>query len=55
MGKTETPEQIFDEIDKVSIADVERVAKKIFVPEGLNLAIIGPYSSQAKFEKIIEK
>src|SRR3990172_6108359 len=36
------PEDIFDEIDKVTEGDIIRVAKDIFKPEKLNLAVIGP-------------
>lgn len=53
LRKTETPEGVFAKIDKVSIEDVLRVAKKLFVPEKLNLAIIGPYKSQEHFEKLL--
>jgi len=53
LNKVETPEQIFAGIDKVKTADVIAFAKKLFRPEKLNLAIIGPYNSPAKFEKLI--
>ena len=53
LGKIETPEQIFEAVDKVTTKDIIRVAKKLFVPEGLNLAIIGPFSSAAKFKKVV--
>lgn len=38
-----TPAQIFEKIDKVTPADILRVAKDIFKNEKLNLAIIGPH------------
>ena len=53
LGKTETPEDFFKGIDKVTIDDVLRVAKECFVPERLNLAIIGPYKNQKRFEKLV--
>ncbi len=54
LNKVETPEGVFKGIDKVTVNDVIRVAKEFFVPERLNLAIIGPYKSQTRFEKLIE-
>jgi len=54
LGKTEAVEQVFAGIDKVSESDLVRLAKKLFVPEHLNLAIIGPYKSQARFEKLLK-
>ncbi len=53
LGKTRTPEQVFQAIDKVTIQDVIRVAKKLFVPEKLNLTIIGPYRASVRFERLI--
>lgn len=53
LGKVETPEEVFTQIDKIKIEDVLRVAKKIFVPQKLNLAIIGPYKNQERFEKLL--
>lgn len=52
-GKIITPEDIFSGIDKVTKDDVVNVANKYFLPDGLNLALIGPYQDGEKFEKII--
>lgn len=49
-----TPEDIYKKVDRVTVKDVVVEAKKLFVPEHLNLAIIGPYSSDGKFRKIIK-
>jgi predicted Zn-dependent peptidase len=49
--KTRTPEEIITEIDKVTAQEVTAVAKKLFVNQGLNLAIIGPFKDEAKFIK----
>jgi len=53
LGKIDTPEDVFKGIDGVTINDVLRVAKEFFVPERLNLAIIGPYKDQKRFEKLV--
>jgi predicted Zn-dependent peptidase len=53
LGKIETPEVIFEGIDKVGREDVVSLAKRLFVPERLNLAIIGPFKDRSQFEKII--
>lgn len=47
-----TPEEIFEKLDKVNVEDIKRVAKDIFVPEKLNVAIIGPHKGK---EKVILK
>lgn len=44
-----TPEQKFKKIDQVSKKDLQRVAQKIFRPENLNLALIGPHENKDKF------
>jgi predicted Zn-dependent peptidase len=41
-------------IKAVTAADIQRVAKQIFTPKGLNLAIIGPYDKPEKFLKLLK-
>ncbi|OGZ24094.1 MAG: hypothetical protein A3A08_00490 [Candidatus Nealsonbacteria bacterium RIFCSPLOWO2_01_FULL_41_9] len=52
--KIMTPEELFKEIDKVSQNDILKVAKDIFKPEKLNLALIGPFADKVKFEKLLK-
>jgi predicted Zn-dependent peptidase len=47
------PEERFAKIDAVSVQDIQRVARMIFRPERLNLAIIGPQKSAKKLEKML--
>ena len=49
-----TPEEIFKKINRVSRQDVLKVAKEIFRPEKLNLALIGPFKDKKPFEKLLE-
>ncbi len=53
-GRMRLPREIVKEVEKVSLADIKRVAQTIFVPQGLNLTIIGPYENEGKFEKILK-
>ncbi len=53
-GKIEKPEDILAEVDKVSANDIMRVAKKIFVNNGLNLALIGPVEDEKFLEKTLK-
>jgi len=48
-----TPKQIFKEIDKVQKSDILKVAKEIFVPSKLNLALIGPFKKIQEFQKLL--
>lgn len=52
-GKIESPQEEIEKIQKVTVKEIKDVAKKIFVDEGLNLAIIGPYKDKSQFEKIL--
>jgi len=49
-----TPEEIFKMIDKVSTKDILELAKEIFVPEKLNLALIGPFEDKKKIQKLLK-
>jgi predicted Zn-dependent peptidase len=52
--KIMTQEEIFQKIDKVSQNDILKVAKDIFRPEKLNLALIGPFDKKEEFEKLLK-
>jgi len=47
------PEEIFKKIDKVSQNDILKVARDVFRPEKLNLALIGPFKEKTRFEEIL--
>ncbi len=49
-----TPEEVYKKVDKVTLEDITGEAKKLFVPERLNLAIIGPFKSGAKFVQLLK-
>ena len=51
--KIRTPEEAMRLVDKVTAEDVQRVARDIFRPEKLNLAIIGPYKEVNRFKKLL--
>lgn len=50
----ETPDQVIAKIDAVTLEEVEKLAKKYFKEETLNLAIIGNFSDRQKFEKLLK-
>ncbi len=52
-GKIDSPQQEIEKIKKVTVNDIKEIAKKIFVDEKLNLAIIGPYKDKERFEKLL--
>lgn len=47
-------EKQIKEIEKVTSDDINRVAKKIFVKEHLNLAVVGPFTDKEKFIKLLK-
>ncbi|MBU1292338.1 insulinase family protein [Patescibacteria group bacterium] len=49
-----TLEEKLGKINKVTINDIQRVAKDIFKPEKLNLALIGPFKDKNKFDKLLK-
>jgi predicted Zn-dependent peptidase len=48
-----TLEEKFSKINKVTVNDIQRVAKDIFRPEKLNLALIGPFRDKNKFDNLL--
>lgn len=53
-GKILTPQEKFDKINAVTAEDLQRVARRIFTLDRLNLALIGPFKSSEKFEKLLK-
>ncbi len=51
--RTETPQQFFAAIDKVTAREVQAAARTLFANKNLNLAVIGPYKGEKSFKKII--
>ncbi len=49
-----TLEEKFTKIEAVTADDIRRVAKNIFRPEKLNLALIGPFKEKSKFKKLLK-
>jgi predicted Zn-dependent peptidase len=52
--KVQTPQEFFDEIDKISAKQVQKLARELFVLKHLTLAIIGPYKSEKHFSKLLK-
>ena len=48
-----TPEEMFKHIEKVSRDDIIKVAREIFKPRNLNLAVIGPRQTNIRFQKLL--
>lgn len=53
-NKILTPKEIYQEIDKVSQSDIQKLAQDIFQPQKLNLAVIGPFKDKNKFQKLLK-
>jgi len=49
-----TPEEIYKKIDKVSQNDILEIAKDVFRPEKLNLALIGPFKDKARLQQLLK-
>lgn len=53
-NKILVPEEIYKKIDSVTANDVRRVAKDIFRPERLNLAVVGPFEEGEGFRELLK-
>lgn len=49
-----TMEQLFDEVDKITPQDLQRVARDLFHEDKLYLAVIGPYDDEERFAKLLK-
>ncbi len=53
-GKILTLPEYFSELDKVSLKDIQKLARDIFLPAKLNLALIGPFKDKSNFDKLLK-
>ena len=49
-----TVDELFQRIDRVSPADIQKTANEIFVNQKMNLALIGPFRDAQPFEKLLK-
>lgn len=49
-----TPQQMVERTKKVTADQIQKIARQIFVNQGLNLAIVGPYKDTKKFATILK-
>jgi len=53
-NKISTPEEECQRIDKISQDDILKVAREIFRPDKLNLALVGPFKDKRQFQKLLK-
>ena len=50
-----SPEETLERIDKVTAADIQELANFTFVPEKINLALVGPFDNKDKFVELLNQ
>jgi predicted Zn-dependent peptidase len=53
LGRVRSVDEVAALIDAVSVEDLRRVAREVFVSERLNLAVVGPYRSDKRFLSLL--
>ncbi|HYU17686.1 MAG TPA: pitrilysin family protein [Chloroflexota bacterium] len=48
-----TVDEVVEAIERITSDDLRRVAQKLFRPELLNLAVVGPYKSEDRFARLL--
>ncbi len=48
-----TVDEVIDRVDSVEATDIQALARRLFIPEKLCLAVIGPYRSEDRFLKTL--
>lgn len=49
----ETPQQVIEQINKVTVDDIVKLSSDLFIPSKLNLAVIGPFKKKSEFENVL--
>lgn len=53
--RIQTPEQALAKLAKVTAADVQAIAKELFKPAAMRLAVIGPFKDPEQFRSILRR
>ena len=53
-GEIEEPDDLLRELDRVTVEDVQRVARDLFDGKRLYLALVGPFDDVERFEKLLQ-
>ncbi len=53
-NRIDTFEEEIANIDKVTVADIARVAKRIIRRDKMSLAVVGPFKEKSEFEKLLK-
>ncbi|MDD3861677.1 MAG: pitrilysin family protein [Candidatus Gracilibacteria bacterium] len=53
-GEMKSPDEIMKLIDKVTVADISRIAKEVLAEEKLKIAVIGPFSDEQHFVEMLK-
>ena len=48
-----TVDEVVERIDCITTDDLHKMANELIVPEGMNMAVVGPFRSSTKFEKLL--
>lgn len=54
VGEIKTPDEVVALVDAVSMKDVQRVAREILVQDKLTVAIVGPFKSDRRFQRLAQ-
>lgn len=53
LGRVVAPEEIINKVNKVTISDIQELAKEVLDPQGFSLASIGPWDDCGSLERTI--
>ena len=53
LGEVRKIDDVIEEIDTLTAADVQRVAEEVIQMDRLHLAVVGPFRSASRFEKLL--
>ena len=52
LGELRSIDEVVEIVEALTAEDLRRAAERVFSPEKVNLAVVGPYRSEARFERL---
>ena len=53
LGRIETVDEVIDRIEEITPSDIQTLAQRLFAPETMHLAVVGPFKNSGQFGNLL--
>ena len=53
LGDLRSIDEVVEIVEALTAEELRRAAERVFSPDRVNLAVVGPYRSEARFQRLV--